>query len=106
VSLGYAPETLTRDEVDALQGPTVLNFGPNWFGHCQAAAPLIATALNDHPTLRHLKIEDGKGRRLGRTFAVKLWPTLVFLSNGKEVARLVRPADVAEITRALGSFSS
>lgn len=42
--------------------------------------------------MRHLKIEDGPGRRLGRFFRVKLWPTLVFLQDGEEVARLVRPA--------------
>lgn len=101
MSLGYAPETLSRDEVDALTGPTLLSFGANWCGHCQAAAPLIDAALAAHPDLRVLRIEDGKGRRLGRTFAVKLWPTLVFLKNGQEVARLVRPADTNEITRAL-----
>jgi thioredoxin 1 len=32
---------------------------------------------------------------------VKLWPTLVFLRDGKEVARLVRPQDVAAISTAL-----
>jgi thioredoxin 1 len=30
---------------------------------------------------------------LGRSFKVKLWPTLVFLVNGQEVSRVVRPTD-------------
>ena len=106
MSLGYIPETLDRAATDALPGVTLLNFGANWCGHCQAAAPLIDAALAAHPMLRQLRIEDGKGRRLGRSFTVKRWPTLILLKDGIEVARLVRPADVAEIARALESLKT
>ncbi|MCA1715096.1 MAG: thioredoxin family protein, partial [Gammaproteobacteria bacterium] len=41
------------------------------------------------------------GRPLGRSFRVKLWPTLVFLRDGVELARVVRPASVDAITQAL-----
>ena len=91
----------TREEVDAIAGPVLVEFGTSWCGHCARAQPLIATALAAHPGLRHIKVEDGPGRRLGRSFRVKLWPTLVFLRGGVEVARLVRPADSAEIEREL-----
>jgi thioredoxin 1 len=37
-------------------------------------------------------IEDSKGKPLGRSFAVKLWPTLVFLRDGQMVRQLVRPS--------------
>ncbi|MEO6361999.1 MAG: thioredoxin family protein, partial [Caldimonas sp.] len=40
-----------------------------------------------------VKVEDGSGRHLGRTFSVKLWPTLIVLRDGRETARLVRPGD-------------
>jgi thioredoxin 1 len=90
-----------RAEIDALRGPTVLEFGTAWCGHCRRAQPLIAQALAEHPAVRHLKIEDAAGRRLGRSFRVKLWPTLVFLADGKEVARLVRPPDAESIRAAL-----
>ncbi|HEX5514805.1 MAG TPA: thioredoxin family protein, partial [Gammaproteobacteria bacterium] len=53
-----------------------------------------------------IKIEDGRGRRLGRTFGVKLWPTLIFLRHGQEVARLVRPTDEAAIEQALAQLSA
>jgi thioredoxin 1 len=92
---------LTRDQVAALRGPTVVEFGTPWCGYCRGAQPLIAWVLEDHPAVRHLKIEDGKGRPLGRFFRVKLWPTLVFLKNGVEVARLVRPTDSTELRAAL-----
>jgi thioredoxin 1 len=35
---------------------------------------------------------------------VKLWPTLVFLSNGQETERLVRPGDVNAIRAALAQI--
>ena len=97
----YADEEPKRDEVDALQGPTVIEFGSPWCGYCRAAQPLLANALAAHPKVRHLKIADASGRRLGRSFGVKLWPTLVFLKDGKEVVRLVRPATAEPIESAL-----
>lgn len=90
-----------RAQIAALDGPTLLEFGTSWCGHCRRAQPLIAQALAQHPGVRHLKIEDGSGRPLGRSFRVKLWPTLVFLDAGQEVERLVRPPDANVIDQAL-----
>jgi thioredoxin 1 len=97
----YAAQEPPRSEIDALAGPALLEFGSPHCGHCRAAQPLLAAALAGHPGLRHIKIADGRGRPLGRAFRVKLWPTLVFLREGKEVARLVRPTDAAAIRQAL-----
>ena len=101
----YAAIEPTRAEIDALGGPTVLEFGSPTCGHCRAAQALLAAALADYPSLRHIKIADGSGRPLGRSFKVKLWPTLVFLSNGREVARLVRPADANAIGSAIAQIA-
>jgi thioredoxin 1 len=97
----YADAEPTRAEVDALPGATLLEFGNAWCGYCRGAQPLLAAALKDHPHLRHLKIADASGRRLGRSFAVKLWPTLIFLRDGQVLARLVRPKDAQAIRSAL-----
>jgi thioredoxin 1 len=97
----YAATEPAREEVDKLNGPAVVEFGAPWCGFCQGAQPLLASAFAEHPNVRHIKIEDGKGRPLGRSFRVKLWPTLVFLDDGKEVARLVRPGNADAIREAL-----
>lgn len=90
-----------REEIDALAEPAVVEFGAAYCGHCRAAQPLIAQALARNPGVRHIKVEDGPGRKLGRSFRVKLWPTLIFLQHGLEVARLVRPVDMQVIEEAL-----
>ena len=94
----------TREEVDALQAPTVLEFGTGWCGFCQGAATSIAAALKDYPAVQHIQVEDGPGRPLGRSYRVKLWPTLIFLKNGEEVARLVRPESADEIRSELAAI--
>ena len=95
----------TRDEIDATAGPVLLEFGTDWCGHCQGAAPAVAAALREFPDVRHIKVEDGAGRPLGRSFRVKLWPTLVALKDGAEVARVVRPEGVEIIRDALGRLA-
>lgn len=97
----YAETEPPRAEIDALPGAVLVEFGSPWCGHCSNAQPLIAEALSGFPQVRHLKIEDGRGRSLGRTFGVKLWPTLVFMADGREIARIVRPRGAAAIREAL-----
>jgi thioredoxin 1 len=96
----------TRETLDALAGPAVIDFGTNWCGFCKAAEPLIEAAFADHPHIRHIKVEDGKGRPLGRAFRVTLWPTLVFLRDGKEVTRVVRPNIAREVSDGLKAITS
>jgi len=97
----YVSPGPSREEVNQQSGPTLLEFGVGWCGHCQAAAPAVAQALAEFPGVEHLKVEDGPGRPLGRSFRVKLWPTLVFLKDGVEVARLVRPEEAEPIRQVL-----
>ena len=96
-----AIEAPSLAEVQALPGLVLLEFGTEWCGHCRAAQPLIAQALvtqtHMHAPWQHLKIEDGPGRALGRSYRVKLWPTLVLLQDGQEIARAVRPQGEAAV---------
>lgn len=85
-------------------GWLLLEFGTNWCGHCTAAQPAVKEALAEHPGLTHIKEEDGPGRKLGRYFHVKLWPTLILLHQGEEVGRLVRPTTTAAVRELLAQI--
>jgi thioredoxin 1 len=105
----YSTEEPARAEVEAMPGHTVLEFGSNGCGICRSAQRTIGDALQAHAAgapLRHLKIEDGPGQPLGRSFGVKLWPTLVMLRDGQEVARVVRPRGVPDIADALARLGA
>lgn len=103
--LNYSAAAPSRGELDVQRGPALLEFGANYCGYCRASQGALAEAAAAHPGLRHYRIEDGRGRPLGRSYQVKLWPTLIFLRDGKEVARLVRPLDAAEIAAALARIA-
>lgn len=94
----YRTEQPTREEVENMSGHVVLDFGTNWCGICQGARALIAEGLGQ--AVEHVKVEDGRGRPLGRSFGVKLWPTLIFLEDGVEVARIVRPTSAEQVAEA------
>lgn len=98
----YQVEQPQLSDIAALAGITALDFGTDWCGWCKAAAPLIEAAVAA-AAVRHIKVEDGSGRKLGRAFRVKLWPTLVVLRDGVEVARVVRPADLGAVSAALAA---
>jgi thioredoxin 1 len=81
----------TRDQLNARTGPVLLEFGTAWCGHCIAAAPGVEALLSRHPDVAHVKVEDGPGRALGRSFRVKLWPNFVLMRDGEVVRQLARP---------------
>lgn len=101
----YPPTAPTRAELDQSQGPVLVEFGAPSCGICRSLQPLIAKALDQHPEVQHIKVADGSGHPLGRTFGVKLWPTLIALRDGREVSRLVRPLSHAPIAEMLASLS-
>ena len=80
-----------REEIDRLPGPVLLEFGTDWCDYCMALQPQLAELMKSFPGVRHIRVEDGKGRPLGRSFRVKLWPNLVFLRDGRVVQQLARP---------------
>lgn len=99
----YTEDAPDHETLAATPGPLVLEFGSNTCGICEAATPLIAAAFSES-SIAHIRVQDGKGRRLGRQFGVKLWPTLVFMQDGREITRVVRPDDVQNLLDALNQL--
>jgi thioredoxin 1 len=95
----------TREELDRAVGLVLLEFGTSWCGFCQAAAPRVSALLREHPQVRHVKVADGPGQPLGRSFRVKLWPNLVFLKDGVVFRQLARPSDT-ELKEAFEALAS
>jgi thioredoxin 1 len=95
----YAEEAPSLDELNSLKGMAILEFGAPWCGHCQASQDSVEEVMKENLELTHIKVFDGKGKRLGRQFGVKLWPTLILLRDGQEVARIVRFTSVEEVRK-------
>jgi len=85
----------TREQIDGSSGLVLVEFGASWCPHCQNIQPQLEELLTRHSDITHIKVEDGKGKRLGRSFRVKLWPNLVFLRDGQVAAQLARPSATA-----------
>ena len=89
----YADTEPTRAEIDRIAGSVLLEFGAPWCPHCQVVQPTLQELLERFPEVRHIKIYDGKGQPLGRSFRVKLWPNLVFMRDGKLLMQMARPGE-------------
>lgn len=93
----YSEQEPSIETISGLSNMAILEFGAPWCSHCQNAQAAIEEVLAKQPELPHIKIYDGKNMRLGRNFGVKLWPTLILLQEGKEVARTVRPLRIDDL---------
>lgn len=100
----YLEEAPTSQQLSEMRGNVIVEFGVPECPHCQLTEPLLQEVLSTHPELTHIKIYDGKGKPLGRRFKVKLWPTLIFLQDGQEIDRLVRPSTVDQIYQLVMQF--
>ncbi len=55
MSNSYSATAPTPADVQAMSGLTLIEFGTDWCGHCQAAQPLLEKVLDDYPEVQHLK---------------------------------------------------
>ena len=107
--MGYSAEHSTKEParagINAISGPLLVEFGAPWCPHCIEVQETLADLLGKHPEVRHIKVYDGKGKPLGRSFRVKLWPNLVFMRDGKVMKQMARPSE-AEILDSFKLFTA
>ena len=91
------PSPPEREELESLSGVTLIIFGASWCGFCQTFLRWFVPLLTELEGMTEFRgercywIEDGPGKRLGRSFQVRLWPTVVVLFDGQTRAKFVRP---------------
>lgn len=102
--VNYLAQEPTQEDLLNQAGDILLEFGADWCPHCQAILPFLQSSFREDDDIKHLKVADGKGKRLGRLFGVKLWPTLVFIRDGNILKQMARPS-AAEIAEGFELFS-
>ncbi|AEF53978.1 Thioredoxin domain-containing protein [Marinomonas posidonica IVIA-Po-181] len=102
----YSEEAPEKEALDHLAGYALVEFGAPWCPHCQVAMPIIESLMKTYPTVPHVKVLDGKGKRLGRQFGVKQWPNLILLKDGQEIGRWVRMTHIEELNQAKDMLDS
>ncbi|WP_145087333.1 thioredoxin family protein [Anatilimnocola aggregata] len=103
ISSPYSEIQPARQQLDEGTGLVLLEFGAGWCGHCLALEPAIREVLEKRSDVLHIRIADGRGKPLGRSFRVKLWPTFIVLHDGHVIAELVRPTD-EEVRRTIAAL--
>lgn len=67
----------------------LLKFSASWCGPCRTMKPIIAELEREESDVEFEEIDVDENQELSVQFGIKAIPTIVFIKDGKEVARLV-----------------
>lgn len=85
--------------------PVMVDFFATWCGPCKMLSPVIdelATEFEGKATI--VKVDSDKMGQVCQDYSIRLLPTLVFFKEGKEIDRIVGPADKEDIIKKLNSL--
>ena len=89
-------------EVAASKLPVLIDFGAEWCGPCRMVAPIVEELAGGRVLICTCDAE--KSDDIVATYKVRNIPTLVFLKDGQEVARIVGATTKAEIVDKLSKL--
>ena len=99
---------ITKDnfeEISASQLPVVIDFWAEWCGPCRMVAPIVEELAGEYEgRLLICTCDAEKSDDIVATYKVRNIPTLVFLKDGQEVARIVGAPTKAEIVDKLSKL--
>lgn len=92
---------LTKSEFDQAVNAdgdlVVVDFFATWCGPCKMLSPVVERMADQHKEVHFYKVDIDMENDLAARYKVMSVPTLIYLKNGKEVAKsvgLVSPADM------------
>jgi len=83
----------------------VLYFSATWCAACFIIGPLLERIAEEHPEIEFHKIDVDDDFEVANYYNVQGMPTLIYMQEGKEVARVVGPLTRKDILEGLGICS-
>jgi thioredoxin len=82
-------------------GEVIIDFYAEWCGPCHAVAPVLQK-ISEETGVKVVKVDIDTEREISETFGVVSIPTMVYMSNGDELARVTGALPKDKLMAALG----